>query len=324
MEFLKVYDEVVKEFGFGIRCGIYSKILEYHLNGATCYMSKKSMAEFMQCKKSTVCDALVYLLEDTEHVVDVTDGKRKRIQCADANGKQIPKEPYIKSIHRKKDDGSADTTVYVINEDHELFKKIRSSSDLGCLDSGQGSPKIGQGVVRKSDNGSPKIGQGVVQNSDKGLSENRTEKENTKRESFNRKSEERRVEQRARAQSPAPDVENSNSSESEELTEEQKDHIKYGFIYPTEKRKHKAAHYLSLYPKYSYDTIIGFLEDDTTPRSKADEWQARENEKQIEDAMNQGKVQLYNGEWIDGKKDDDGIIHLPDGKMIDELGYEVW
>ena len=162
MEFLKVYDSVVQEFGFGVRCAVYSKILEFHMNGLTCLMSKKTLAEFIQCRKSSVCDALAFLLEDTEHAIEVINGKKKRIECADSAGNPIPKEPYIFATYRKKDDGSADTTVYVINEKHRLFKSITEPKT--------GSPEIGQG--------SPKNGQRVVQKSDRGLSENRTEKEN--------------------------------------------------------------------------------------------------------------------------------------------------
>lgn len=304
MEFLKVYDDVVKEFGFGIRCGIYSKILEFHMNGAACHMSKQGMAAFIQCRKSSVCEAIAYLLEDTEHVLDVVDGKKKRIELADADGKPIPKEPYIIATHRKKDNGSADTTVYSINERHELFKRIMSNSETDSPKSGQGSPKIGQG-------GCPENGQGVVQKSDKGLSENRTEKENINRELEQRKGEERN----AHARDSAPDVKNSFSVNSgnqpKELTKEQENHIRYGFKY--QGVKHSAGYYIEKCKKYGYDIVIGFIHDDGVP----------ENPNEEADIKNAEMYALLSDGDIETQRILENGGFIKDGQLYDSLGTPI-
>lgn len=296
MQFLKVYDDVVKEFGFDIRCGIYSKILEFHTNGASCYMSIESMRKFLNCGKTTIREALAYLTEDTVHVIEKVNGKSKRMELADINGKPVPKEPYIIATHRKRDDGSADTNVYAINERHDLFKRI-VSHESGGTESALGGTESVLGVVRNPEEGWYGI---RTRGGTESVPKKRNEKEN-----LNRKS--------GRENAPT----------ASDLTEEQINHIKYGFRY--DRSKHKSGYYIAKCKKYGYDTVIGFIHDDGIPENP-NELSDIETAKMYSAVTSEraGQVQLMSGEWIDGVKDEHGYIHTPDGRLLDVTGNEIW
>lgn len=89
-----------------------------------------------------------------------------------------------------------------------------------------------------------------------------------------KKEETREGEQSAYTRKPSPD----NDADDFSLTDEQVQHIRYGFDYTSERntRRHTADYYIELVKQYGYNKVLQFLANDTRPRSADEEQQTVE------------------------------------------------